>query len=131
MTLHHIGYVVRSLDGALARFREEGATVIIPPTEDALQRVRVSVIHIDGDVPVELVAPLDDAAPIRARLQRGGGLDHVCYAVDDLEAALERETRNGAVVVCPPCRAAAFAADVAFVQRRSGLVVELLAKRKP
>jgi methylmalonyl-CoA/ethylmalonyl-CoA epimerase len=129
MKLHHIGYVVRDLEAALARFRDDGAEVLIEPATDPLQRVRVCLLRA-GDAVLELVAPLDESSPIRARLSRGGGLDHLCYLVSDVEEAVEREVRQGALVVCAPCHAVVFDADVAFVHRRSGLVVELMALRQ-
>jgi methylmalonyl-CoA/ethylmalonyl-CoA epimerase len=130
-TLGHIGYVVRDMAGALARFQAEGAVLKIAPTQDPQQRVSVCVLQLEGGPDVELVAPLDESAPIRARLQRGGGLDHLCYQVDDLEQSVHRETERGALLVCPPCYAVAFDADVAFVHRRSGLLVELMRFRTP
>ena len=65
-------------------------------------------------------------SPITARLQRGGGLDHLCFWVDDLDASLAREADRDAVLLVPPTYAVTFDSTVAFVQRRTGLVVELM-----
>ena len=125
--LAHLGYVVQSMDGALKRFVREGAVVVIPPRTDLVQKVECCLVNLPGDVPVELIAPVDEQdCPIRRQLNRGGGLDHICYHVDVLEKALEVETACGSLVVCPPCEAAVFGERIAFVQRRSGLVVELM-----
>jgi len=125
--LHHIGYVVRSMTSALRRFTDEGATVLVEPIDDPIQRVTVALLSIDGDVPVELVAPtagLD--SPIEARLRRGGGFDHLCFSVEDVAASLETEEERGSLIVCPPVFAVAFTRTVGFVQRRSGMVVEYI-----
>lgn len=128
-TLAHVGYVVRDMTGALRRFEREGAEVIIPPGHDPVQRVEVCLIRCEG-VDMELVAPADpEDCPVKARLAQGGGLDHICFHVDDLEAALAEERSHGALIVCEPCYAAVFRETVAFVHRRSGLVVELMTKR--
>jgi methylmalonyl-CoA/ethylmalonyl-CoA epimerase len=63
---------------------------------------------------------------VEARLRRGGGLDHVCFSVPDVGGRLEAEVESGGLLVCPPVFAVAFARQVGFVQRRSGLVVEFI-----
>jgi methylmalonyl-CoA/ethylmalonyl-CoA epimerase len=103
--------------------------VVIPPTDDPIQRVSCCLIRSDGAVDIELVAPLVPGdSPIESRLKRGGGLDHVCYLVDDISEALTSELATGAIVVCEPTHAVTFNRQIAFVQRRSGLVVEFMAR---
>jgi methylmalonyl-CoA/ethylmalonyl-CoA epimerase len=80
---------------------------------------------------VELVAPLPDVeSPIAARLARGGGLDHLCFWVEDLDASLAREMENDAMLLVAPSYAVTFDTTVAFVQRRGGLVVELMGAKR-
>ena len=129
--LHHMGYVVPRMDSALRRFVDEGATVLVEPIEDPIQRVTVALLSVDADVPVELVAPIPGVdGPITARLQRGGGLDHLCFTVDDVAAALAEDAERGALVVCEPVFAVAFNRTVGFVQRRSGMVVEFISAQE-
>jgi methylmalonyl-CoA/ethylmalonyl-CoA epimerase len=125
--LHHIGYVVPRMGAALKRFVDEGATVVVEPIDDPIQQVTVALLSVDAGVPVELVAPIAGVdGPIEARLRRGGGLDHLCFAVDDVARALADDEERGALVVCEPVFAVAFSRTVGFVQRRSGLVVEYI-----
>lgn len=125
--LHHIGFVVPLMESALQRFSLEGAQVLIGSTADPLQGVYCALLRCADGTDIELVAPIDPASsPVGARLQRGGGLDHICYRVDDLAARLAAERSYGAIVVRPPTFAITFGATVAFVQRRSGLLVELM-----
>jgi methylmalonyl-CoA/ethylmalonyl-CoA epimerase len=127
--LAHLGYVVPAIEPALRRFVQEGAEVLIEPTVDPIQRVSCCVVRGDGGVAIELVAPLVRGdSPVEARLKRGGGLDHICYLVDDLDAALAEERALGALVVCDPVPAVTFGRLVAFVQRRSGMVIELMGR---
>jgi len=129
MELAHLGFVVPDMQRALKRFEAEGAVVLIPPTDDPIQRVSCCLIRSDGAVDMELVAPLVPGdSPIESRLKRGGGLDHVCYFVDDMSEALASELATGAIVVCEPTHAVTFNRQIAFVQRRSGLVVEFMAR---
>ncbi|MEO8888178.1 MAG: VOC family protein [Jatrophihabitantaceae bacterium] len=125
--LHHIGYVVPRMGAAISRFCDEGATVVVEPIDDPIQGVTVALLTADGGVPIELVAPTSGVeSPITARLRRGGGLDHLCYSVADVPGALTEEAERGSLVVCQPVFAVAFTRTVAFVQRRSGMVVEYI-----
>lgn len=125
--LHHLGYVVPRMSAAISRFQDEGATVVVDPIDDPIQRVTVALLAADADVPIELVAPIPGTeSPITARLRRGGGLDHLCYSVPDVSTALAEESERGSLVVCEPVFAVAFMRTVAFVQRRSGMVVEYI-----
>jgi len=127
--LHHIGYVVRTIGPVMSRLIDEGATVLIEPVDDPIQRVTVALLMVDGITPIELVAPIEGmSSPIESRLKRGGGMDHLCYSVDDVAGALGHEEGNGALVVCKPVFAVAFGKQVGFVQRRSGMVIEFVEK---
>jgi methylmalonyl-CoA/ethylmalonyl-CoA epimerase len=131
MELAHVGYVVRDMRSALRRFEAEGGVVVIPPTADPIQRVSCCLLRCDGAIDIELVAPLVPGdSPIESRLTRGGGLDHLCYFVPDVREALASEIARGAVVVCEPTYAVTFGRTIAFVQRRTGLVVELMAREQ-
>ncbi len=130
-TLGHVGYVVRKMEPAIKRFQKEGASVIIPVTEDPVQGVYVALLSMTGDCDIELVSPMDEKnSVIKGRLDRQGGLDHLCFTVPQLDQALKEEEERGSMVVCRPTYAVAFDADIAFVHRRSGIVVELMAFRE-
>ena len=125
--LHHIGYVVANMSSGIRRFQDDGAELVVGPTEDPLLRVVCALLRLPEGADVELVAPHPEGgSPITARLQRGGGLDHLCFWVDDLQASLAREVDRDAVLLVPPTYAVTFDSTVAFVQRRTGLVVELM-----
>ena len=130
--LSHIGYVVDDIHKALKRFLKAGAQLLLPPTQETQQRVWVCLIEMEGGVKLELVAPIDVSNhPLQARLSRGGGLDHLCFEVNDLQAAVAYEREHGAELLCQPTKAVAFKGyELAFVSRRSGLVVELLCQLK-
>ena len=125
--LHHVGYVVADMERSIRAFTREGATVLIEPTEDPIQKVICALVGIDGEVPIELVAPIDpEDSPVTSRLRRGGGMDHLCYSVDDVTAALEYEEERGAMIVCEPVPAVTFNRIIGFAHRRSGLLIEYM-----
>lgn len=123
----HLGFVVPDMAAAVDRWVEGGAEVVIPPTNDPIQGVVCCLLRDQGAVAIELVAPLETgSSPVESRLKRGGGLDHICYFVDSLEEALAEERSRGSLVVCDPVYAVTFNRDIAFVHRRTGLVVEFM-----
>lgn len=131
--LHHIGYVVRSIRSAIQRFEDNGGMLVVGPTDDPVQGVSCALMRLPEGADVELVAPLAGfESPITARLNRGGGLDHLCFWVEDMDASLAQEIANDAVLLVPPTYAVTFDSTIAFVHRRGGLVVELMGvKRQP
>lgn len=136
MRVHHLGYVGRGLEPLSRRLVAEGATPLSGPIEDPAQRVVVRFFRQEGSGETwEVVAPLTtvEESPLRARIARGGGLDHVCYELEPADGALEevlaREQAAGAQLVCPPVQAAAFGRRIAFVFRRSGRLIELVEGR--
>lgn len=125
----HLGYVVPRMQPALRRWLDGGAELLVEPTDDPVQRVSVCLLRADGVTDIELVAPLTEGdSPVTARLRRGGGLDHICYFVEDVGEALRAEQKRGGVVVCKPVYAVAFRSEVGFAMRRTGLVVEFMSR---
>jgi methylmalonyl-CoA/ethylmalonyl-CoA epimerase len=99
--LHHIGFVVPSLDAGRAIFSNLGFDVTTPEYTDAIQRVSVQFIKPATEVFIELIAPLDDKSPVTRFLAKGGaGLHHVCYEVPDIDAASMHLQRQGSVITC-------------------------------
>ena len=138
MRLHHYAFVGRDLASLQRRFRAESAEELTPAVADPVQRVYVQFYRdrITNEV-WEIVAPLDgvEGSPLASRIQRGGGLDHVCYELDagdgTIDDVVDAERAGGAQVVCAPVYAAAFDRRVAFVLRRSGRVIEYVEARPP
>ena len=129
--LHHVGFVVPNMKGGIRRFEDNGGELVVGPTEDPLLGVICALIRLPEGVDVELVAPLPGAeSPITGRLNRGGGLDHLCFWVEDLDASLAGELENDAVLLVPPTYAVTFDSTIAFVQRRGGLVFELMGVKR-
>lgn len=126
----HWGYVVPNMDRALKGWTAIGALIVVPPAPDPIQKVTCSLLIFRGAVPIELVAPIVATDnPVKNRLAKGGGLDHLCLFTDDLKVDLESFVSEGAAVVVPPCYGEVFDRELAFVVTRVGLVVELMSWR--
>ena len=120
---HHIGFVVDDLDAAVREFVTEGWEIVKGPAEDQTHRV-ASVKRPEATVPLELIAPLDTDGPVRGR-----GSEHIAYESDSLEEDVEQERMRGGKIVLAPVMAVNIGCRVAFVNRRSGLIVELVDQR--
>jgi methylmalonyl-CoA/ethylmalonyl-CoA epimerase len=97
--------------------------------EDPHQRVKVAFLATSpGEALIELVTPVGTASPVYRFLeQRGGGLHHMCYEVEDLTAAIAEMRSRRALLVRPPKPAVAFAGrPIAWLLTAEKLLVELL-----
>ena len=97
--------------------------------EDPYQKVKVAFLATaPGEAQIELVAPVGADSPVNRFLeQRGGGLHHLCYEVEDLAAQIHAMRSRGAMLVRPPKPATAFKGrHIAWVITAQKLLVELL-----
>jgi len=98
--LNHVAIAVPDLEAARAVYRDTlGARVSEP--ED-LPEHGVTVVFVTlANTSIELVAPLGPDSPLAGFLERhpAGGMHHVCYEVDDVNAARDRLKERGARVL--------------------------------
>ncbi|HEY6219262.1 MAG TPA: VOC family protein [Gemmatimonadaceae bacterium] len=81
-----------------------------------------------GDSLVELLESADPASPIgKFVAARGPGIHHICFAVDDLDRALERCRTAGVRLIDQAPRVGAEGKRIAFIHPSStaGVLVEL------
>ena len=130
VTLHHLGYIVKSIEKSAMKFVRslalEWDEKII---HDPLQTVKVSFFtpRFPGNPVFELVEPAGERSKVQDFLNRGGGLHHVCYEVDSLDNQLQWSKTNLDLIVRPPLPAVAFAGrKIAWVHTQAGLLVEYL-----
>lgn len=109
--LHHIGFVLASIEESAASIATSlGATWDENIILDPLQNVRVSFLQgfDNRDALIELVEPHGPQSPVSQFLEKGGGLHHLCYEVENLESHLEFCRLGKTVVIRPPVPAIAF-----------------------
>jgi methylmalonyl-CoA/ethylmalonyl-CoA epimerase len=89
LKLHHVGFVFASIQENAKSFAL-GATWDGNIVFDSLQKVCVTFFRgrDPADSLVELVEPAEPGSPVTRFLERGGGLHHLCYEVDDLKGHL-------------------------------------------
>jgi len=111
MHFHHIGVAVADIDKSLPHYRDIlGYTVVDGPYDDPIQRVKVAFItNPDTANPcIELIAPHDTEAPVNRYLSKDAGAYHLCFTVDDMEAALNVMRAKGWMLISGPVPAVAF-----------------------
>jgi methylmalonyl-CoA/ethylmalonyl-CoA epimerase len=126
--ISHIGVAVRDLEEALRLYRDLLGLELAHTEEVPDQQVRVAMLRVGG-TRIELLAPLAPDSPVGRFLgkQPSGGVHHIAYAVDDLEAALRELRSAGVALIDQAPRPGAHGARVAFLHPRStgGVLTEL------
>jgi methylmalonyl-CoA/ethylmalonyl-CoA epimerase len=124
-TIAHIGIAVRDLDAILPFYRNVLQLEDIP-LDDA-DGARIAGLAA-GDSLVELLESRDPASPIgKFVAARGPGIHHICFAVDDLDAALDRCRGAGIRLIDETPRLGAEGKRIAFIHpsATAGVLVEL------
>jgi methylmalonyl-CoA/ethylmalonyl-CoA epimerase len=126
-SIHHIAIAVRDLDAALAFYRDALGLEMAERREVPEEGVEIAFLPA-GDGEIELLRPLDEAGGVARFLEKHGeGLHHVCLAVEDIEAAMERLRAAGAQLLSEGLRVDVHGTRYVFVHPRSarGVLLEL------
>jgi methylmalonyl-CoA/ethylmalonyl-CoA epimerase len=130
MRFHHVGFVVTSIQKTATSFAQSvGATWSGDIVHDPLQVVRVTFLEPQNPTlpTIELVEPVGETSTVAGFLQRGGGLHHLCYEVEDLDRQLKWSRSNGDLVARLPMAAAAFGGRrISWVYTKNKLLLEYL-----
>jgi len=126
-SIHHIAIAVRDMDAALAFYRDTLGLEMTERRKVSEEGVEIAFLPA-GEGEIELVRPLDGESGVARFLEkRGEGLHHVCLAVEDVEAAMERLRAAGARLLNNEPRVNVHGTRYAFVHPRSthGVLLEL------
>jgi methylmalonyl-CoA/ethylmalonyl-CoA epimerase len=112
--LEHIGIAVHDLEEAERIFGDLLGEPSYKREEVASESVLTSFFKA-GETKIELIVPTSPESAIARHLEkRGAGLHHLAFAVDDLDAEIERLTAKGYRVVTGP-KAGADGKRIAFL----------------
>jgi methylmalonyl-CoA/ethylmalonyl-CoA epimerase len=98
--LNHVAIVVPDLEAASRVYRDHlGASVSQP--EDLPDHGVTTVFVELPNTKIELLHPLGTDSPVASFLERqpSGGMHHLCYEVDDIEAAAKHLAAEGARIL--------------------------------
>jgi methylmalonyl-CoA/ethylmalonyl-CoA epimerase len=128
--MHHVGLVVTSIAESASPLANAlslawDGVVIHDPLQFA------NVTFLTSDFPegstIELIEPAGPRSPVRKFAEAGGGLHHVCYEVDDLNAQLAHSQAAGGTLVRVPLPAKAFnGRKIAWIATAQRLLIEYL-----
>ncbi|MBX0327952.1 VOC family protein [Oscillochloris sp. ZM17-4] len=125
----HIGFVVADVDAAIDHYRQAFGI-------ESWERIALPERHADigvarlGDTLLELIAPTsDDASFARFLREKGPGIHHIAYRVDDVAAALDELRARGVPLIDKVARPGIHNTLVAFVHPKAGaqgVLIELV-----
>ncbi|HAH96729.1 MAG TPA: methylmalonyl-CoA epimerase [Firmicutes bacterium] len=125
--IEHIGIAVTSLEQSLPFYTEVLGLELLGIEEVSDQKLRVAFLKI-GQSNIELLEPTSPDATVAKFLEnRGPGIHHIAFAVDDVAKELEAVKSRGIRVIDETPRIGAHGAKIAFLHPKSGggVLIEL------
>ncbi|MBU2602683.1 MAG: methylmalonyl-CoA epimerase [Actinobacteria bacterium] len=126
--IDHLGIAVPDLDAALVLY--EGGFALRVHHREILEDQGVEAVALEiGETTIELLRPIRDDSPIaRFLADKGAGMHHIAYAVDDIEGALARLKAEGVRLVDETPRIGLAGSRIAFLHPKStfGVLSELV-----
>jgi methylmalonyl-CoA epimerase len=131
--IEHLGLAVTDLEAALELYRERFDLVVHHHEVIEDQGVEAVALQI-GESLVELLRPIKEDSPVgRFLAERGPGLHHVAYAVEDIEEALVVLRDRGVRLIDEVPRIGVGGKRIAFLHPKStfGVLTELVEPARP
>jgi len=124
--INHIAIAVADIDSALSFWRD-ALGLDVDHIEDVPSQKAVVAFLACGDSEVELVKPsAEDTGVAKFLAERGGGMHHLCFEVDDIDVMLV-QLKNKGVRLINEAATQLPGRKMAFVHPKStgGVLVEL------
>lgn len=125
--IDHIAIVVEDIEAALGFWRDT-LGLELDHIEDVAEQKSIVAFLPTGGSEVELVKPTTDDSGVARYLQkRGPGMHHICFEVEDIEAALAQMKEKGVRLINETPLIGSGGKKIAFVHPEStnGVLVEL------
>ncbi|MEM7782598.1 MAG: VOC family protein [Planctomycetota bacterium] len=131
-SLDHIAIVVQNIDEALGFYRDQlGLPVVV---DEIMEDAGVRLTHLDfGNVHLQLVQPIRDDHPLQQHLnEKGEGLHHLCFHVDNVEDTLAKVPERDLIPMNKPPHSGPNGRQAAFLDPAStrGVTWEITAARR-
>jgi methylmalonyl-CoA epimerase len=125
--LDHIAIAVPDLEAAITRFVDDLGIELGGREDVPSESTSTVFLPIDG-TQIELIHPMNGQGPVATYLEkRGGGLHHLCFETDDIEADMKRLKEKGYRFLSDVPKPGAHGSRVAFIHPKSagGVLIEL------
>lgn len=117
--IDHIGVAVEDLEAGIELYEKSFEMELVHRETVESQGVEAVLLDV-GDGHVELLRPLGpDTAVGKFLARKGSGLHHVAYAVEDIDATLERLAVAGIELIDSEARTGIRGSRVAFLHPRA------------
>ena len=127
VALDHIAIAVPDLEKAIKRFMEDFGLEFKGQEDVAAAKTSTAFFPLP-ETSIELVHPLNGEGPIQKYLdKKGGGMHHLCFRSDDIEADVERLKSKGYEFLSDAPSLGAHNCKVIFIHPKScdGVLIEL------
>jgi methylmalonyl-CoA/ethylmalonyl-CoA epimerase len=126
--VHHLGLAVRDVDAAAAFYQQTFGVAEWEFIDMPERHMRVAAASLNGTM-IEIIAPTSDEAAFAKYLsEKGQGMHHVAYQVDDIHAALAELKARGVQLIDQEPRPGLHGTLVAFIHPKAtlGTLIELV-----
>ena len=122
----HIAVLATNLEETVQRYRELLGVAASEVTTMPEAGVKVAVLDVGGETGLEVLEPLPRSNLEKVLKERGEGIHHICFNVDDIDGELERLADRGVNLIDRRARRG-LEGRVAFIHPRAtgGVLIEL------
>ena len=129
--IEHIGIAVKSIDESLKYYEGVLGLKCYAVEEVTEQKVKTAFLKI-GDIKLELLEATSDDSPIAKFIEkRGEGVQHIAFAVNEIEKVLSEVKEKGIRLIDEKPRKGAEGLNIAFLHPKStgGVLTEFCEKK--
>ena len=130
MKIHHIGYFVKNIAKGMKTFCDLGYEVEQDVVRDEYRGIDIAFLLKDG-YRVELVSPYTEESVVYdLRKKMGNSPYHICYEVEDIDAATLELRKKHYIVINPkePTTEILYHKNVVFLFNKNAGILELIEK---
>lgn len=126
--IEHIGVAVQNIEKSIPLFRDILGIPLEKVYESDAIKTKVAFFPL-GDSTIELIEAMDPSSPVAKFIQkRGEGIHHICFGVENVEAALRHFEAQGIELLNQTPKRMENGDLIAFLNPKStnGVLIELV-----
>lgn len=126
--IEHIGVAVQNIEKSIPLFRDLLGIPLEKVYESDAIKTKIAFFPL-GDSTIELIEAMDPSSPVAKFIQkRGEGIHHICFGVENVEAALRHFEAQGIELLNKQPRRMENGDLIAFLNPKStnGVLIELV-----